>query len=282
MSQFGEDFFYSLDKMVSKCQRNRDKAVKQRADLKQEQEKLEEELRNLLDEQELKYKEHFIDTSRTEYKEDVSNVIPSKKENTKIVGKEGIVVKTDCPSIELDVHTESLESSSADNLSKKNTSKQSSKSLKKWNDDTSCPPTFDGMDFIYKSKEETTTVTEGEGEDMEGVLMGIRALSCSPLQTERLEEINSLNVLPPVGKQMKKTTKPKRNYTPNLVVANRTLQLRRSNSSSKINESQEKNDRISHETENCDDSDEKVSKSLRSRSRSQERKPNVPHKPPFR
>jgi hypothetical protein len=40
--------------------------VKQRSDLKEEQERLEQELRDLLDEQELKYKEHFVETDRSD------------------------------------------------------------------------------------------------------------------------------------------------------------------------------------------------------------------------
>jgi hypothetical protein len=42
--------------------------VNQRSDLKEEQERLEQELRDLLDEQELKYKEHFVETDRSDNK----------------------------------------------------------------------------------------------------------------------------------------------------------------------------------------------------------------------
>lgn len=279
LSQFGEDFFYSLDKKVSKCQRNRDRAVKQRADLKEEQEKLEKELRNLLDEQELKYKEHFVDTSRTQINVDVSIVKTSRNEDKQTTSKkEGNVTKTDHSSFENDVNNESMVDSSPGQKSKV----KNSKSMKKWNDDVWCPPTFDNMDFIYKTDEGSPDIKE-ENDNMEAVTSELRTLSCTPLETERLEDMNSLDVLPPVGqaKQMKKT-KPKRNYTPNLVVANRTLQLRRSNSSSKLNEAQEKIDKTLQESENQDDSDQAVFKTLRSRSRSGERKPHIPQKPPFR
>lgn len=58
-SEFGEAFLRELDKKISRSQNIRDKALREQGDLKAQQEKLENELRAVLDEQELKYKEHF-------------------------------------------------------------------------------------------------------------------------------------------------------------------------------------------------------------------------------
>lgn len=58
-SEFGEAFLRELDKKISRSQNMRDKASRERGDLKAQQEKLENELRAFLDEQEIKYKEHF-------------------------------------------------------------------------------------------------------------------------------------------------------------------------------------------------------------------------------
>ncbi|KAJ8304594.1 hypothetical protein KUTeg_018177 [Tegillarca granosa] len=77
LSQYGQEFFSTLDKLVSQSQRTRDKAAKS----SQQQERLEEELRNILDEQELKYREHFeTDNSHN------SRYIPEVKEEDETSG----------------------------------------------------------------------------------------------------------------------------------------------------------------------------------------------------
>ncbi|KAJ8304587.1 hypothetical protein KUTeg_018170, partial [Tegillarca granosa] len=81
LSQYGQEFFSTLDKLVSQSQRTRDKAAKNKQDLCQQQERLEEELRNILDEQELKYREHFeTDNSHN------SRYIPEVKEEDETSG----------------------------------------------------------------------------------------------------------------------------------------------------------------------------------------------------
>jgi hypothetical protein len=60
---------------------------------------------------------------------------------------------------------------------------------------------------------------------------------------------------------MVKKTKSKRNYTPNLVVPNRTLMLRRSDSLSKLNESSVKFEQLdSQENEQCENISENTEK----------------------
>jgi hypothetical protein len=166
------------------------------------------------------------------------------------------------------------------------------KSRGKWNDDTDCPVTFDNMDFIYTSanKGNIDEICSSDVDEIDIVTTGLRNVSCTPSETNEgpaLESQKSFDVLPPVGqsKQPKKT-KSKRNYTPNLVVPNRTLMLRRSGSLSKLNESSMKFEQLdSQENEQCENISENIEKTkltyTRSRSSSKERR-LIPQKPPFR
>ena len=305
LTQFGEDFFYSLDKLVSKCQRNRDRAVKQRSDLKEEQERLEQELRDLLDEQELKYKEHFVETDRSDIVEKKINSKKSPKKDNKIMEEspdnfeaENLsVLKVDDVLKETEIVSERKSRArgrviSDDNNIFESDEKLDLKSRGKWNDDTDCPATFDNMNFIYASanKGNIDEMCSSDVDEIDIVTIGLRNVSCTPSETNKgpaLESQKSFDVLPPVGqsKQPKKT-KSKRNYTPNLVVPNRTLMLRRSDSLSKLNESSVKFEQLdSQENEQCENISENTEKTkltyTRSRSSSKERR-FIPQKPPFR
>jgi hypothetical protein len=305
LTQFGEDFFYSLDKLVSKCQRNRDRAVKQRSDLKEEQERLEQELRDLLDEQELKYKEHFVETDRSDIVEKKKNSKKSPKKDNKIMEESPDNFEAENLSIlkvydvlkETEIVSERKSRArgrviSDDNNIFESDEKLDLKSRGKWNDDTDCPVTFDNMDFIYTSanKGNIDEICSSDVDEIDIVTTGLRNVSCTPSETNEgpaLESQKSFDVLPPVGqsKQPKKT-KSKRNYTPNLVVPNRTLMLRRSGSLSKLNESSMKFEQLdSQENEQCENISENIEKTkltyTRSRSSSKERR-LIPQKPPFR
>ncbi|XP_052102124.1 uncharacterized protein LOC127735799 [Mytilus californianus] len=294
LTQFGEDFFYSLDKLVSKCQRNRDKAVKQRTDLKKEQEQLEQELRNLLDEQELKYREHFVETDRTIINEKRTNKISPQRNNylneqnvSKTKSKQSPVSKRETNNENGFVEFPSVEREKSKYIEEDISEQDDENNLKnrnKWNVDTSCPPTFDNMEFIYTNQNNMDKHTGSESET-ESETASIQEMANAPKEsaTPTFDSQKAFDVLPPVGlsKQPKKT---KRNYVPNLVVPNRTLQLRRSGSLSKMNDTSEQYLQSEpQETNEQLESDGSLSKTklVRSRSSSKDRI-NIPQKKPFR
>ncbi|XP_076104870.1 uncharacterized protein LOC143073320 [Mytilus galloprovincialis] len=295
LTQFGEDFFYSLDKLVSKCQRNRDKNVKQRTDLKEEQEQLEQELRNLLDEQELKYREHFVETERTDINDTNkrTNKISPQRNNylneqnvSKTKSKHSPVAKRETSKENDHVEFPSVEKEKSEYIDKDTSEQDDENDLKnrnKWNVDTSCPPTFDNMEFIYTNQTKMDNQT-GSDSETEAETANLHEMP-KESETPTFESQKSLDVLPPVGlsKQPKKT-KTKKNYVPNLVVPNRTLELRRSGSLSKINNTSEQylKSEPQETNEHCE-SDGSVGKIklVRSRSSSKDRM-NIPQKKPFR
>ncbi|XP_061173048.1 uncharacterized protein LOC133182285 [Saccostrea echinata] len=197
-SEFGETFLRDIDKKISQCQHVRDKASREREELKAQQEKLEDELRSFLDEQELKYKEHFKTNAESDSIPPVTDevVIFMKPSDTSLVEKQNNVVVVDSLMSDL-----SLDSGRRSNLK---------------------------TDRKPDSKKKTLF-----HEEMKSSKSNDPQLECRDDSTMSSECVSTDSALPPQGKVPKRTKK----LVPSAYVPNRTLQLRRSGSLNSIDKS---------------------------------------------
>lgn len=197
-SEFGETFLRDLDKKINRCQNIRDKTSRERQELKSQQEKLERELRQFLDEQEVKYQEYLKPEPET------STVLPPQDEVVFFMKTEDvsetenqnnlILVESSMANLSLDSDRNSNPQSDRKPKSRKKTWLN-----KEWNPCTT-------VDSVSDS---------GAG---------------STLPDETITPDTSL---PPQGKGPKRTKK----MVPSAFVPNRTLNLRRSGSLSSIDKS---------------------------------------------
>nr|XP_022329996.1 uncharacterized protein LOC111128586 [Crassostrea virginica]XP_022329997.1 uncharacterized protein LOC111128586 [Crassostrea virginica]XP_022329998.1 uncharacterized protein LOC111128586 [Crassostrea virginica] len=197
-SEFGETFLRDLDKKINRFQNIRDKTSRERQELKSQQEKLERELRQFLDEQEVKYQEYLKPEPET------STVLPPQDEVVFFMKTEDVSEtenQNNLIQVESSMANLSLDSDRNSNPQSDRKPKSRKKTWlnKEWNPCTT-------VDSVSDS---------GAG---------------STLPDETITPDTSL---PPQGKGPKRTKK----MVPSAFVPNRTLNLRRSGSLSSIDKS---------------------------------------------
>ncbi|KAK3098152.1 hypothetical protein FSP39_016676, partial [Pinctada imbricata] len=196
-SQFGEEFYQQLDILVKKCQSDRDKAALEKEEVREQVRKSEDALQKYLTEQEYKYK----DRSALDV-EECSENISTHRQDVLIYVKD----KDKDESIKKDDNIVVVESTLQDSVLK-----EFEQSLRHSSVSATVP--------VRKPWNDSTVVDE-----------------------PAVDEVVSVDndSLPPQGNSQIATNKAKKkkpkNYVPNTFVPNRTLELRRSGSMSKLDE----------------------------------------------
>ena len=243
MSSYGEEFFKSLEKIVHEHQVKRDKEAAHYDDIRCEQERLDQELREILDEQESRLQDSLIKSSARE--DSLTSLID---DGGGIDSKDNVYIRsnTDAESLESDKligdQIKERKSRSSDDGRKSvidsgRKTKRSDKSKIKrpeWNNDFAIDLSKlsldDSVEVSYKTGCKISTSDFRDGEIEKTDPTSEVSVDNKNTETAELKISDEQNSKPP-------RTKKKLGYTPNTFVPNRTLQLRRSGSLSKLSDS---------------------------------------------
>ena len=258
LSNYGDEFFTSLEKLVHDQQVKRDREVNQREDIRQEQERLDQELREILDEQECRLQDSLLKSAITDNSMDENSVIHADplhagfiKSKTDLGYGDSDRIKSldsgkksqghaDDGKVKTEVRKQRdvVRSPDSDKKSGRKTQRESGSKKKRpeWNNDftgeianlspedtTDAPDTIDAPD----NKESVYSVREDEMHRLQPDL----AHTVDENRTEQNDSQSKVEIAtkPP-------RIKKKLNYTPNTFVPNRTLQLRRTGSLTKLSD----------------------------------------------
>ncbi|XP_060067224.1 uncharacterized protein LOC132547486 [Ylistrum balloti] len=252
LSQFGVEFTKSLDKAVKQSQWRRDKAGRERAELKEEQQKLEAELRGLLDKEEGSYQDMFPPSDDTLATRDSStfagNIEREVKNRESVVepnldnrfsSQESGQSKDPLDHCTEEVSGLSLEDSSLaqTTVSHRNNSPSSSrqKEIK--------PPRTSGNNQTDRKQRSMSRLGNlhkpasplEEKQKDTSRHEGIQRTDISSAGKNTEGQLGNVTGIPPKVKTTGKNKKDQK-YLPNTFVPNRTLQLRRAGSLSSLSD----------------------------------------------
>ena len=244
LSSYGEKFFTSLEKLVHDHQVKRDREAGHCEDIRLEQERLDQELRDILDEQENRLQDSLLKSA-------VTDDSTCEDASTKTDLKDEVCVKSkaDLDNIGNDKakttgshrkHRKDIKSPDGDSKldikSGRKTKRDESlrKKRPEWNNDFTGELTNLSLDDPEEARgnkmenQESAARFKGEGTYMLNPDLNI---SVEESKSEHVESKSAeeLSTKPP-------RTKKKLGYTPNTFVPNRTLQLRRSGSLNKLSD----------------------------------------------
>ncbi|XP_069137315.1 uncharacterized protein [Argopecten irradians] len=246
LSQFGEEFTKSLDKAVKQSQWSRDKAGRERAEIKEEQQRLEQELRSLLDRQESSFQDMFPPTDDTLEVTDRTNEDgevtptnyknrepPAKFDNRFSLQESGQLVNPLAQCTE-EISSLSLEGKSSIQGNKRDNSTSTSRGTKPPSSSRNGPSERKHRSMSRSGNVHRLDSPSGDGETNVG-LDGKQ-----PRERSKEEgQLGSLTGIPPVVKKTGKVIKKDQKYLPNTFVPNRTLKLRRAGSLSSLSDQQD-------------------------------------------
>lgn len=249
LSQYGEEFFQALEKLVKDHQLKRDREVSKIEDIVEEQTKLDQQLSELLEEQEAKLPQSNM-TSNNEYSDMTTSVYehrnmtsPKDEQDDKFVPefveKKKNVVKPEQESSRDTSRSDKAETSQwlsqlrSRDQSDRHKAKVKKLHQKEW---------VDIIDVAQLQREISDPTQESneicDSSDMSNAeLFALHANDIvDPLPQENAtlifsKDSSNLSDKPPTKHKVKK----KLGYTPNTFVPNRTLQLRRSGSLNRVN-----------------------------------------------
>lgn len=248
LSQYGEEFFEALETLVKDQQLKRDRESQKMEDIVAEQEKLDRELREILEEQESKLPqttmtssvyEHNDITSSEKVKEDkfVPEFVEKKKKSVEKESSHGESER------QYDNSNATIWESQlrADEKSETHIAKVKKLHKKEWVDlidDSQINTGISNFDVNDETGlEANTSRPEHQLSDAELLAFHSQSMGemseCFPqesLLTDRSKILSNMAEKPPAKQKSKK----KLNYIPNTFVPNRTLQLRRSGSLPRI------------------------------------------------
>ncbi|XP_033750158.1 uncharacterized protein LOC117334575 isoform X1 [Pecten maximus] len=255
LSQFGEEFTKSLDKAVKQSQWRRDKAGKERAELKEEQKKLEEELQSLLDKQESSFQDMFPQSDDTLAATDRSTIsgnedseastknrhsaAKSNIDNRFSLHESGSLNKDPLAQCTENVSRLSLEEKSSIQGMQRDNSPSNSRGIK--------PPRSSRRGNSLPDRKHRSVSRSGniqrvsspsEGRQKNEGQEGKLHAEISSLENKEEGRSSSVPGIPPVGKKTGKVKKEQK-YLPNTFVPNRTLKLRRAGSLSSLSDQQD-------------------------------------------
>ena len=254
LSNYGDEFFTSLEKLVHDQQVKRDREVNQCEEIRQEQERLDQELREILDEQESRLQDSLLKSATYDNSMDEETLIQADplhagflKSKTDLGYGDNYRIKSldsgkksqghaDDGKVKMEVRKQKDVDKSPDSDKKSGRKTQRESSTKKkrpeWNND------FTG-EIANLSLEDTT-----DAQDNKVSVSNVREDEMHRLQPDLALSMEEENRTEQNDSQSKVeiTTKPPRikkklNYTPNTFVPNRTLQLRRTGSLTKLSDS---------------------------------------------
>ncbi|OWF44479.1 uncharacterized protein LOC110458338 [Mizuhopecten yessoensis] len=245
LSYFGEEFTKSLDKAVKQSQWKRDKAGRERAELKEEQHKLEEELRSLLDKQESSYQEMFPPTGDTLATSDTSTLTGNEEievspKNRQSAGK----YNTDNRLQDSDQHNkDSIEHCTEDisglSLEEKplvlgaGTHRENSPSDRRRK---GIKPPRSSRSGLSGNIRRGGSPSEGKQKDASP--NGNQQTEASSIGSKQGVQLGNATGMPPIVKRTGKNKKDQK-YIPNTFIPNRTLKLRRAGSLSSLSDHQD-------------------------------------------
>ncbi|XP_060565022.1 uncharacterized protein LOC132724217 [Ruditapes philippinarum] len=233
LSQYGDEFFEALEKLVRKEQSRRDIEAGRVEEVRNEQARLDKELRDLLEEQENRSQSSLISTVQNSFtSSDIAdNVVESDKNNA--VDKE--------LSLECDISEKPLPTLKRS----KQRSKEKPLHKKEWVSILDEKPLERGIsDLNLESHETEREHSESDTKEMSDAEL-FNYLSKTDFGEDIHTSVDSIDT--GVNKHIETTTsqkppkvkKKKLGYVPNTFVPNKTLQLRRSGSLSRLSSKEE-------------------------------------------
>lgn len=234
LSSYGEEFFRSLEKLVHDHQVKRDREASHNDDIRQEQEKLDLELREILEEQEARLQDSLIKTSVKDdslvQDDDKEKLDIKAKNNSESMHSDKIKTeKEERHRMHSPVVDTSRKSGATMKSGRKKKSESSMEKRPEWNNDF----TFQFSHLSLDSSEETGSSEFVSQESTPGLKNQdmFKSGNDIDLTGDVMKDSNLAN-----EEQSTKPSKLKKkpNYIPNTFVPNRTLQLRRSGSLNKL------------------------------------------------
>ncbi|XP_045216264.2 girdin-like [Mercenaria mercenaria] len=235
LSQYGDEFFEALEKVVQSEQSRRDIEAGRIEEIRNEQSRLDIELRELLEEQEQRLQQNLMTSSEPTLQNDTSSEIVNN------------LVNTDRSDVDLDKGKSDLMQESEQTVKRtKPRSKQKPLHTKEWVNILDDQPIERGMsDLNLDHTERSTAGTENCNNEMSNAeLYNYHAKADLRQEVHTNNEVGDINVseigeTSAAAEKPPKIKKKKLGYVPNTFVPNKTLQLRRSGSLSRLSSKDE-------------------------------------------